>query len=89
MMLLLLLLLLFLCIYSPSCAKNIHNHFLKISCIGGYRDLRSYLSEVYWTEQGANAMGPLLPCLLLKGRQYERDGGWVKELYVVDEFLGG
>lgn len=29
-------------------------------------------------EQSASAMGSLLPCLLLKDRQYEKDGGWVK-----------
>jgi hypothetical protein len=29
-----------------------------------------------------SGMGPLLPCLLLKGRQCERDGGWVTELYI-------
>ena len=32
-------------------------------------------------------MGPYCHVLLLKGRKCERDGGWVKKLYVEDEFL--
>ena len=34
-------------------------------------------------------MGSLFPCLLLKGRQCERDGGWVKECPESKERSGG